>query len=689
MAPNCTRLLTPLVAALFATTLALADDGMWLLDRFPKDLVRKRYNFEVTDAFLEKMRLSSVRFNSGGSASFVSSKGLLFTNHHVGADCIQKLSSARNDYMANGFHARSETEEKACPDLEINVLIRMNDITANVEAVQAATPAERNKARKAKLTELEKQCVDASGGKNSCEAVTLYSGGMYKLYEYQKYTDVRLVFAPEYSVAAFGGDPDNFNFPRYCLDFALFRAYENGKPLGSRNFFPWAKTGVRDGELTFVPGNPGSTGRLDTYAQLEYQRDMAYPNSLAMLDRVIAALKDFGKRDAESKRLADGELQSYQNSYKAFDGFLRGLKDSKLMDRKKADETKLRNAIADDPAKQAEYGRTWDEIAAAVTAWRPVMKEFYALERIPGNSQHLHLAQSALRLAVERGKPDAERLREYTTPAIPAVEQDLFSPAPISDAMEEVKLTILLGEMKERLGADHPVMREILAGRSEAEAAKAAIAGSRIKDIDFRKKLAADASFALNSNDPIVRIARIIDEPARTLRKRFENELESTLIANASKIARARLAAYGDSEYPDATFTLRVTFGDVRGYKDASGKAVPWATEIGGIYGRATGVEPFALPKSWIAAKKKLNLKTPFNFVSTTDTHGGNSGSPTVNTKGEINGILFDGNIEGLPNRFVFTDDTARSVHVASQGIVEALRKVYNAKRILVELGVK
>jgi hypothetical protein len=689
MALNCTRLLTPLVASLFAASIALADDGMWLLDRFPKDLVRKRYNFDVTDAFLEKMRLASVRFNSGGSASFVSPRGLLFTNHHVGADCIQKLSSAKNDYMANGFHARTEAEEKACPDLEINVLVRMEDITAKVDAVRGATPAEQNKARKAKLTELEKQCVEASGGKNTCEAVTLYSGGVYKLHEYQKYTDVRLVFAPEYAVAAFGGDPDNFTFPRYCLDFALFRAYENGKPLASKNYFPWSKNGARDGELTFVPGNPGSTGRLDTYAQLEYQRDVTYPNSLNFLDRLIAALKDFGKRDAESKRLADGELQSYQNSYKAYDGFLRGLKDAKLMDRKKADEAKLRKAIADDPAKQAEYGKTWDEIANALGAWRPAMKEFYALERIPGNSQPIHLAQAALRLAVEKGKPDSERLREYTTPAIPAVEQDLFSPAPISDAMEEVKLAVLLGEMKARLGADHPVMREILAGRSEAETAKAAIAGSKIKDIEFRKQMAASATAATASDDPMMRIARIIDEPARALRKRYENELESVLIANASKIARARLAAYGDSEYPDATFTLRVTFGDIRGYKDASGKAVPWATEIGGIYGRATGVEPFALPKSWLDAKKKLNLKTPFNFVSTTDTHGGNSGSPTVNTKGEINGILFDGNIEGLPNRFVFTDETARSVHVASQGIVESLRKVYNAKRILAELGVR
>ena len=692
MRPNCTRLIAPLVAtlALLATGVSslLADDGMWLFERFPKQLVRKQYNFDVTDAFLAKMRLASVRFNSGGSASFVSPRGLLFTNHHVGADCIQKLSSANADYMANGFHARTGIEEKACPDLEINVLVRIEDVTAKVESASGSTDAERNKARKAKQTELEKQCIAASGGKNTCQAVTLYSGGMYTLYEYKKYTDIRLVFAPEASIAAFGGDTDNFTFPRFCLDFALFRAYEDGKPVRSKDYFVWSKTGARDGELTFVPGNPGSTGRLDTYAQLEYQRDTAYPNALSFLDRLIVAMQAFGKRDAESKRLADGELQSYQNSYKAYVGFQRGLKDQKLMDRKKAEETKLRKAIGDDPAKQAIYGRTWDEIADALARWRPSMLEFYALERMPDNSQHLHLAREVLRLSVERAKPDADRLREFTTPALPELEQELFSPAPISDALEEVRLAVLFREMKQRLGADHPVMREVLAGRSEEVAAKAYIAGTKIKDIEFRKKLAADANAAMFSTDPMLRLARMLDEPARALRKRHENELESVLLANASKIARARLAAYGDAEYPDATFTMRVTFGDIRGYKDDAGRPVPWATEIGGVYARATGVEPFALPKSWLAAKKKLNLKTPFNFVSTTDTHGGNSGSPTINTRGEINGILFDGNIEGLPNRFVFTDEQARSVHVASQGIVEALRNVYDARRILAELGV-
>ncbi len=671
-----------LLLTLFSLT---ADDGLWLLDHFPKAEVKKRYGFDVTDAFLEHMRLASVRFNSGGSGSFVSPRGLLFTNHHVGADCIQKLSSAKNDYMANGFHAKSDVEERACPDLEVDVLLRIEDITAKVRESGGATLAEKNAARKAKQTELEKQCTALHG--NKCEAVTLYSGGQYSMYEYKKYTDVRLVFAPESSIAAFGGDPDNFTFPRYCLDFALFRAYENGKPVQPKHWFQWSKTGAKEGELVFVAGNPGSTGRLDTLAQLEYQRDAQYPNTLSFLDRMIQALMVFAKRDAESKRLADAELQSFQNSYKAYFGFERGLKDPKLMGRKRADEQKLRGAIADDPSKRAEFGQSWDEIAKALAKWRPSLQEFYALERMPDIPTHLHVARQALRLSVERTKPDAERLREYVTPAIPELEQELFSPAPISADMEKVKLAIVFEEMKKRLGADHPVMREILAGRTEEAAAAAYIAGTKIQDIEFRKKMAGSSAESLASDDAMMKLARVIESPARSLRTRFENEVQSVLVANASKIALARLAAYGEAEYPDATFTMRVTYGDNRGYKNDKGEMVPWATEIGGVYGHATGVAPFALPKTWLLAKKRLNAKVPFNFVSTTDTHGGNSGSPTVNAKGEINGILFDGNIEGLQNRFIFTDEQARSVHVASQGIVEALRSVYRATRILRELG--
>ncbi|BDC53047.1 dipeptidyl-peptidase [Bryobacterales bacterium F-183] len=682
LAPYCIRF----AALVLAPALVFADDGLWLFDRFPKAVVKNRYGLDVTNEFLDHMRLSSVRFNSGGSGSFISPRGLLFTNHHVGADCIQKVSSAKNDYMKDGFYAKTDAEERACPDLEVNVLLRIEDITAKVQGAGGSTVAEQNAARKAKQTELEKACTAASG--NRCDAVTLYSGGQYALYEYKKYTDVRLVFAPEYSVAAFGGDPDNFTYPRYCLDFALFRAYENGKPVEPKHWLRWSKEGAKENELIFVPGNPGSTGRLDTYAQLEYQRDTQLPNSLSFLDDMIASLKVFAKKDAEAKRLADAELQVYQNSYKAYSGFLRGLKDPKLMQQKQADEAKLRKAIADDPAKQGEYGKTWDEIATILGKWRADMPKYYALERIPANSTPLHLATEILRYANERTKPDDQRLREYVTPATPALEQELFSAAPISPELEKVKLASIFRAMRERVDAKHPVMQTIFAnGRSAEQAAAYYVDGTKLADIELRKKLAADAAAANASNDPMMVLARAIDGPARELRKRFENEVESVLVANASKIARARLAAYGDKEYPDATFTLRVTFGTTKGYKNDKGEAVPWTTVTGGIYKRATGVEPFALPKSWLNAKGRINPNVPFNYVSTTDTHGGNSGSPTVNAKNEIVGILFDGNIEGLPNRYVFTDDQARSVHVASQGIIESLRSVYKANRVLKELG--
>lgn len=683
LAPYCIRF----AALLLAPALLLADDGLWLFDRFPKAVVKNRYGLDVSDAFLDHMRLSSVRFNSGGSGSFISPHGLLFTNHHVGADCIQKVSSAKHDYMKDGFYAKTDAEERACPDLEVNVLLRIEDITAKVQGAGGTTVAEQNAARKAKQTELEKACTAASG--NRCDAVTLYSGGQYALYEYKKYTDIRLVFAPEYSVAAFGGDPDNFTYPRYCLDFALFRAYENGKPVEPKHWLRWSKQGAKENELIFVPGNPGSTGRLDTYAQLEYQRDTQIPNSLAFLDDIIARLQVYAKKDAEAKRLADAELQVYQNSFKAYSGFLRGLKDPKLMQQKQSDEAKLRKAIADDPAKQAQYGRTWDEIARILETWRTQMPAFYALERMPSNSTPLHLALQILRYANERTKPDNQRLREYVTPATPALEQELYSAAPISPDLEKVKLASIFRGMRDRLGADHPVMRIILdnGSRTPEQAAAFYIDGTKVPDIELRRKLSADAATANASTDPMMVLARAIDGPARQLRERFENEVESVLVANASKIAQARLAAYGDSEYPDATFTLRVTFGTSKGYKNDKGEDVPWTTLTGGIYKRATGVEPFALPKSWLNAKSRINPKVPFNYVSTTDTHGGNSGSPTVNAKNEIVGILFDGNIEGLPNRYIFTDSQARSVHVASQGIVEALRSVYKANRVLKELG--
>ena len=675
----------PLILILLTglTSLLRADEGMWLLNQFPKTLVQKKYNFQVTDAFLRKMQLGSVRFNSGGSGSFVSADGLMFTNHHVGADCIQKVSTAEHNYMANGFQAALRGDEKACPDLEVNVLISIEDVTPKVLAEKSLPAAEANRARLASTARIEKECSEKTG--NRCDVVSLFSGGQYQLYQYKKWTDVRLVFAPEEDIAAFGGDPDNFNYPRYCLDFAFFRAYENGKPARIADYFKWSKTGARDKELTFVPGNPGSTGRLATFAELEFYRDFVYPLTIKQMERFANALLEFGAKSEENKRVSRDLLLSFQNSLKARKGFQSGLLDQGLMDRKLSEEAKLRAAVKDDPAKQKQFGSIWDEVAGAYTEFVKLYKNFTLVEqRAATGNDTLRIAREIVRYAEEKSKPNDKRLREYTDSALPALEQEMFSPAPISNSVEIAMLAEAFKLWVDELGSGHPVVAAVLKGRTPSQAAEYYVNNSSIgKDIELRKKLANGGK----SNDSMIELAHIIDGPGREYRKQYEDKVEAALNASASKIAQARYAVYGANEYPDATFTMRVTYGDVRGYKGVDGKFVPWATNFAGLYNRATGVDPYKLPKRWLDSKYKIALKTPFNFVTTTDTHGGNSGSPTLNTKGEIIGILFDGNIEGLPNRFVFTDAQARSVHVAGQGIIEALRNVYGATPLLKELG--
>ena len=675
----------PLILILLTglTSLLRADEGMWLLNQFPKLPVQKKYNFQVTDEFLRKMQLGSVRFNSGGSGSFVSADGLMFTNHHVGADCIQKVSTADHNYMANGFQAASRGDEKACPDLEVNVLLSIEDVTLKVLAGKGLPAAEANRARLASTARIEKECSEKTG--NRCDVVSLFSGGQYQLYQYKKWTDVRLVFAPEEDIAAFGGDPDNFNYPRYCLDFAFFRAYENGKPARIADYFKWSKTGARDKELTFVPGNPGSTGRLATFAELEFYRDFVYPLTIKQMERFANALLEFGAKSEENKRVSRDLLLSFQNSLKARKGFQSGLLDQGLMDRKLSEEAKLRAAVKDDPAKQKQFGSIWDEVAGAYTEFAKMYKNFTLVEqRAATGNDTLRIAREIVRYAEEKSKPNDKRLREYTDSALPALEQEMFSPAPISNSVEIAMLAEAFKLWVDELGSGHPVVAAVLKGRTPSQAAEYYVNNSSIgKDIELRKKLANGGK----SNDSMIELAHIIDGPGREYRKQYEDKVEAALNASASKIAQARYAVYGANEYPDATFTMRVTYGGVRGYKGVDGKFVPWATNFAGLYNRATGVDPYKLPKRWLDSKNKIALKTPFNFVTTTDTHGGNSGSPTLNTKGEIIGILFDGNIEGLPNRFVFTDAQARSVHVAGQGIIEALRNVYGATPLLKELG--
>ena len=665
-----------------------ADEGLWLFNHFPKEAVAKKYGYQVTDAFLDHLRLASVRFNNGGSGSFISPHGLLFTNHHVGADCIQKVSSAEHDYMANGFMAATEAEEQKCPDLEVNVLLRMEDITAQVKgAVQAgATTAQANQQRKGAISRLEKECSTKTG--NRCDVVTLYSGGEYQLYQYKKYTDIRLVFAPEVDIAAFGGDPDNFTYPRYDLDFSLFRAYENDKPVEAKEYLRWSHEGVKDKELVFVTGHPGSTDRLTTVAGLEFFRDVAYPLVDARLASLIQTLEAYSGQSAENRRVARDNLFSVQNSYKAYTGFLGGLRDPALMAEKRKQEASLRAAVDSDAQRKKEFGGVWTEVAGAFQDYRSLYKPLSLFERNAGlGSDLFNIAREVVRFSEETQKPNEQRLREYADARLPGLEQEMYSPAPLTASLEIAVLANYLGFLRQQLGAEDETVKALFNGQTPEQAAAGYVNTSKLQDVAERKRLAQNPEALKTSEDGMITLVKIIDGPARRLRKEYEDRIEAVLAASSGKIAQARFAVYGASEYPDATFTLRLSYASVQGYRTLAGAAVPYTTDFAGVYARATGQDPYRLPPRWVQAKSALKLSTPFNFVSTADTHGGNSGSPTVNGKGEIVGILFDGNIEGLPNRFVYTEAQARSVHVSSQAIVEALRRVYHADRLLREIG--
>ncbi len=653
-----------------------AEEGMWLVNRFPEEAVAKAYGFQVTDAFLDRLRLGAVRFNSGGSGSFVSPRGLLFTNHHVAADCVQKLGTKEADLMANGFYAATEQQEKKCPDLEVNILVGLEDVTVKVkDGVSPDTPpAEANQKIKANTSRIEKDCTAATGSR--CDVVTLFSGGEFHLYRYKKYTDVRLVFAPESDIGFFGGDPDNFTYPRYCLDVAFLRAYENGKPVE----YP------QDKELIFVPGHPGGSGRLRTLAQLEFSRNVSYPLALANLESEIGALQTYSAQSEENRRVAKDVLFSAENSFKAITGYLQGLRDPALMSRKKDEEQTLRAAVERDPARRQEFGGVWDQVAAAYKELAAFYKSYYLLEAAPNRSDLFHIARDVMRLATERTKPNEKRLPEYSDARLSSLELSLYSPAPITDSLQIVVLANYFRFLQEHLGTDDATVKAILDGKTPEKAAEGYISTSKVQDIAERKRLAADAQAVEKSEDGMLRLVRIMEGPARRWRKQYEDRVESVIRTAGARVALARFAISGSSAYPDATFTLRVTYAPVKGYRNREGKWIPWATDFAGLYRRATGQEPYRLPKRWLHAKASLKLATPFNFVSTADIHGGNSGSPTVNTRGEVVGIIFDSNIEALPNQFVYTDKDARAVHVAGQGIVEALRKVYKADRLLKEL---
>jgi hypothetical protein len=684
------RFLSLLLACAFAfSTVASADEGMWLYNAPPKDRIKAKYGFELTQQWLDHIRLSSVRFNNGGSGSFVSADGLTFTNHHVGAQCVQQLSTEGHDYIKTGYYAKTQAEEAKCPNLELNQLVGIEDVTDKVNAgvKPEMSAAEAGQAQRAAMSQVEKDCTTATGLR--CDVVTFYSGQVYNLYKYKKYTDVRLVFAPEFGIAFFGGDPDNFTYPRYDLDITFFRVYENDKPAHIDNYLQWSKTGVKDGDLIFVSGHPGNTGRLLTMAQLEFLRDTQYPMTLKLLARRVALLQEFSKQSEENARIAKENIFGLQNSQKAITGYQSGLLDKAIMDAKAADEAKLRASYKADP-KNANKPDPWDEIAAAIKLQQSIFNDLSFLERMRGfNSGLAQVARVLVRAGTEKPKPNGERLREFRDSGLPSLEAQLFSSAPIYKNLETVQLADSLAEMQDAMGKDNPNVQKVLQGKSPADAAKDLVASTRLDDVAVRKQLYEGGQTAIDaSTDPLIVAMKAIDPDARVARKKFDDNIDSVVRRDGTLIAKARFAASGFSQPPDATFTLRLSYGQVKGYEE-NGKKIPFATNIGGAYDHAAehgNADPYNLPESWMNSKTKLDLKTALNFVSTADIIGGNSGSPTVNKQGEVVGIIFDGNIESLPWNFAYSDVQGRAVSVDARGIQEALRKIYGATTLADEL---
>jgi len=678
-----------LVLIFIFSNFAAADEGMWLYNEPPTAKIKAKYNFELTQQWLDHVRLSSVRFNNGGSGSFVSPDGLTFTNHHVGAGCVQQLSTEGHDYIKTGFYAKTQAEEAKCPNLELNQLVGIEDVTNKVNAgVKAGmSPAESGQAQRAAMSQVEKDCTTSTGLR--CDVVTFYSGQVYNLYKYKKYTDVRLVFAPEFDIAFFGGDPDNFTYPRYDLDITFFRVYENGKPAHLDNYLKWASTGVKDGDLVFVSGHPGSTGRMLSMAQLEFLRDFQYPAALKLYARRIALLQKFSEESEENARIAKEDIFGLQNSQKAITGYQSGLLDKSIMAAKAADEATVRSAFKAD-GKNAGVPDPWDQIAQAIKTQQSIFNNLSYLERMRGFSSRMaQIARVLVRAAAEKPKPNSDRLREFRDSALPSLEQQTFSPEPIYKNLEIALLSDSLSEMQDALGKDNPDVAKVLQGKAPADAAKDMINNTKLDDVAVRKQLYEGGQAAIDASaDPLIVAVKAIDSDARAARKEFDDKVDSVVRANGTLIAKARFAQSGFTQAPDATFTLRLSYGAVKGYEE-DGKAIPFETNMGGAYEHAAEhgeKSPYNLPESWIKAKPKLDLKTSFNFVSTPDIIGGNSGSPTVNTKGEVVGIIFDGNIESLPWNFAYSDAQGRAVSVDSRGIQEALRKVYGATALADEL---
>jgi hypothetical protein len=646
------------------TVPSIADEGMWLFDRFPRDAVKQKYGLDVSTEFLDHLRLASTRIG-GATGAFVSPTGLLLTNQHVVSACLAKLSSNAHDYLKDGFQAASTAQELRCPDLDVKVLTSIEDVTQQFPAPAKKATTKAVQQRDAVIAHIEGEC--AAHGSETCEVVNLFSGSRYALYRYKRYTDVRLVFAPEQQLAFFGRERDSITYLRYGLDIAFMRVYDAGKPAATPHFLKWSNAALKEGDLVLASGNPRTTVRETTAAQLTFYRDTALPLQLARLTKRISALTEFASKSDENRRLADPQRILFLESYKSAAGKLIGLRDDRLVLRKTVFDGKIRRAVEADAKLGTEAAKVWDQVATAYKNWAPNERAYQMLEAAPAPGSNLfRMARELVRGQTSSSESDIEEPLEITF---------------LTQYLEELRT---LGEHG---GKDIPV-KAILSGQTPQAAAEAFVRSSRLRNPGQRRRLAMNQDALTNSDDGMIHLVQLLEPAAQRIRKKHEEMIESVEASAAAQIAQYRYRLFGDAEYPDATGTPRIEYGVLKSYTDRAGVNEPYAATFSGLYYRRNNQGPYQVPQRWIDAKPSLNLVTPLNFVSTCDIGGGDAGGPTVNRAGELVGILFDGNLESLPTTYLYTDEQARAVHVAALGIVEALDKVYQARALLKELGV-
>jgi V8-like Glu-specific endopeptidase len=676
-----------LTALLCAATAARADEGMWTFDNFPSAAVKAKYGVTIDNKWLDHVRDASVRLSTGCSASVVTASGLVLTNHHCVRDCAQNLSSATTNYVHDGFSAAKREDEQLCAGMQAEILDGISDVTPAINtAVAGKSGGDYVKARDAAIAATEKTGCAGREAQFRCQVITLYQGGQYKLYRYRKYADVRLAFAPEEQTAFFGGDPDNFNFPRYDLDFSFVRLYENGKPAVTPDHLTWSAEAPKDGAPIFISGNPGSTQRLLTADQLKFLRDLQLPETLILYSELRGRLIRFAGESPEHARTSEGLLFGIENSFKAYHGQQQALIDPALIAAKTQYDHDLQAAVKKDAALSASIGDPWADIAAVQTTRRALYRPYYFMEARAGQGSDLfRYARALVRAADERAKPNGERLPEYTDSKLALLQKTLLDAEPVYPDVEQLTLEFWLSKLRENLTADSEGAKVFL-GKDSPETLSAVLSKSALGDPALRKKLWDGGKASIEtSTDPMIVFARRVDAASRAVRKQYEDKVLGPTDRAAEKIAKARFAIHGTSDYPDATFSLRLSYGAVQGWEE-NGKPVAPFTRFAGLWQRATGQFPFNLAPKWQQAEGKVNPDTVFDFISNNDIIGGNSGSPAITAKGEVVGAAFDGNIHSLGGSFGFDPKTNRTVMVSTAAVTEALKAIYGNERLVTEL---